>query len=109
MLRIAICDDEEKQLNKTAALLEAYFQSRSDLNGQVERFLSGSALLEWVEEQGGFDLYLLDILMPGLSGIETGRRLRTLGEVGEIVYLTSSNCFAADSYVVRAFFTCSSR
>lgn len=104
MLRIAICDDEEKQLNKTAALLEAYFQSRSDLNGQVERFLSGSALLEWVEEQGGFDLYLLDILMPGLSGIETGRRLRTLGEVGEIVYLTSSNCFAADSYDVRAFF-----
>ena len=104
MLRIAICDDEEKQLNKTAALLEAYFQSRSDLNGQVERFLSGSALLEWVEEQGGFDLYLLDILMPGLSSIETGRRLRTLGEVGEIVYLTSSNCFAADSYDVRAFF-----
>ena len=42
--------------------------------------------------------------MPELSGIDTGRRLRALGEGGEIVYLTSSNDFAADSYDVRACF-----
>ena len=65
---------------------------------------SGDALLARAEDAGGFDLYVLDILMPELSGIETGRRLRALGEGGEIVYLTSSNDFAADSYDVRAFF-----
>ena len=42
--------------------------------------------------------------MPELSGIDTGRRLRALGEGGEIIYLTTSNDFAADSYEVRAFF-----
>lgn len=42
--------------------------------------------------------------MPELSGIDTGRRLRALGEGGEIIYLTSSNDFAADSYDVQAFF-----
>ena len=104
MLRIAICDDEETQLNKTAALLQAYLQARSGLNGQVETFQSGGALLARAEDTGGFDLYVLDILMPELSGIDTGRRLRALGEGGEIVYLTSSNDFAADSYEVRAFF-----
>ena len=104
MLRIAICDDEETQLNKTAALLQAYFQARSGLNGQVETFQSGGALLARAEDTGGFDLYVLDILMPELSGIDTGRRLRALGEGGEIVYLTSSNDFAADSYDVHAFF-----
>lgn len=104
MLRIALCDDEEKQLNQTAVLLNTYFQSRPDLCGQVETFRSGSALLARIEEAGGFDLYVLDILMPGLSGIDTGRRLRALGDGGEIIYLTSSNDFAADSYDVRAFF-----
>ena len=104
MLRIAICDDEETQLNKTAALLQAYLQARSGLNGQVETFQSGGALLARAEDAGGFDLYVLDILMPELSGIDTGRRLRALGEGGEIVYLTSSNDFAADSYDVHAFF-----
>ena len=104
MLRIAVCDDEEKQLNQTAALLNTYLQSRPGLHGQVEMFPSGSALLERAEDAGGFDLYMLDILMPELSGIDTGRRLRALGEGGEILYLTSSNDFAADSYDVRAFF-----
>lgn len=104
MLRIAICDDEEKTLIQTAALLDAYLRSHPGLHGQVETFRSGSALLARVEDAGGFDLYVLDILMPELDGIDTGRRLRALGEGGEIVYLTSSNDFAADSYDVRAFF-----
>lgn len=104
MLRIAVCDDVEAQRNQTAALLTRYLQSRPELHGQVETFSSGGALLDRSETQGGFDLYILDILMPQLSGIETGRRLRALGNGGEIIYLTQSNDFAADSYDVHAFF-----
>ena len=104
MLRIAVCDDEKKFLNQTAALLDTYFRSRPSLNGQMETFRSGGALLARAEEAGGFDVYVLDILMPELSGIDTGRRLRALGVGGEIIYLTNSNDFAADSYDVRAFF-----
>lgn len=104
MLKIAICDDDEQQLRQAAALLHTYLRARPSLHGQVETFRSGGALLARVEDAGGFDLYVLDILMPELSGIDTGRGLRALGEGGEIVYLTSSNDFAADSYDVRAFF-----
>lgn len=104
MLRIAICDDEEKQRKDGVALLESYFRSRPGLQGRVEDFENGDALLARIEELCGFDLYILDILMPGLNGIQTGRRLRALGDGGEIIYLTCSNDFAADSYDVRAFF-----
>lgn len=104
MLRIAICDDQEKQLNEVGALLETYLQLHPHLNGQLELFQSASALLARAEAVGGFDLYILDILMPGLSGIDAGRELRQMGDGGEIVYLTCSNDFAADSYDVRAFF-----
>ena len=104
MLRIAICDDDEQQLRQTENLVSAYLRARPGAGGQVESFGSGGALLARAEAAGGFDLYVLDILMPELSGIDTGRRLRALGEGGEIVYLTSSNDFAADSYDVRAFF-----
>ena len=104
MLRIALCDDDKKQLNQIAALVESYFKRQASLKGQVETFLSGEELLARVEEARGFDLYVLDILMPVLSGIDVARRLRAMGDGGEIVYLTSSNDFAADSYDVRAFF-----
>ena len=103
ILRFAVCDDEDQQLKQMAALLEAFFQSRPNLTGQVNTFRTGSALLSQAEKHGGFDLYLLDILMPGLNGIETGRRLRAKGDGGEIIYLTPPNDFAADSYDVHAF------
>ena len=104
MLRIAICDDEEKQICQTQALIQSYLQAHPDINGRIETFASGDALLLRAEDVSGFDIYLLDILMPGISGIDAGRRLRALGEVGEIIFLTSSNDFAADSYDIRAFF-----
>ncbi len=104
MLRIALCDDEKKHLEKMDALLGSYLQSRPHLNGQVKLFSSGHSLLTQREEQGGFDLYILDILMPSASGIDIARRLRSLGDRGEIIYLTNSNDFASDSYDVRAFF-----
>ena len=103
MLRIALCDDDEKQLDQAAALLNTYLQPRPHLHGQVETYRSGGALLARAENAGGFDLYILDILMPELDGINTGRRLRALGDGGEIIYLTSANDFAADSYDVQAF------
>ena len=104
MLRIAICDDEESQLDQTTALLETYLLSRPNMSGQVEAFQSGSALLERVENSEVFDLYVLDVLMPELNGIDTGLRLRSLDAEGEIIYLTNANDFAADSYDVGAFF-----
>ena len=104
MLRIAICDDEAQYVHQTAKLVQEYLGGRPDLSGQVFPFRLGRELLCQVEEAGGFDLYLLDIIMPGLNGIETGRQLRQLGDGGEIVYLTTSADYAVDSYSVRAFF-----
>ena len=96
MLRIAICDDEETQLAQTALLLHTYLQSRPDLDGHVETFPSGGALLARAEAAGGFDLYVLDILMPELSGIDTGRRLRALDQGGQLrctgLFLFAQTC-----------------
>ena len=64
MLRIAVCDDDAIQLKKTTALLEEYFRCRSVAEGQIETFRSGCELLAQTEACRGFDLYILDILMP---------------------------------------------
>ena len=104
MLNIAICDDDPTHRDQIRELVSSYLHARPSLAGRVWTCSDGRALLARAREQGGFDVYLLDILMPALNGIEIGRRLRALGDGGEIVYLTSTNDFAADSYDVRAFF-----
>lgn len=105
MLRLALCDDEASQRAATGELLRQYAQARPELAVQLSVFASGWELLAAVEEEGeGFDLYLLDIVMPELSGIELGMKLRELGCSGAIIYLTISPEYAVDSYAARAFY-----
>lgn len=103
ILKIVICDDDAVSCERTRMLTLSYLQAHSALDGKVWTCSDGKTLLAQSEKQGGFDIYLLDILMPELNGIEIGQRLRVRGDAGEIVYLTNSNDFAADSYDVRAF------
>lgn len=101
-MRVALCDDEEQQLAQTEAVLAEYGALRSALPLTVTSFTSGITLLEHMRNKEGFDLYLLDMIMPGENGIELGEEIRALDQVGPIVYLTSSPDFAVDSYRVKA-------
>ena len=79
-MKIAVCDDRPEHLKKIRELLEKYQQTRPGLESQAEYFLSGAGLLDQAGERGGYDLYLLDILMPGENGISVGKRLRQMGK-----------------------------
>ena len=104
MLKIAACDDESAQLEQMERMLQDYFRARLALPGRISVFSDSRTLMSRVREQGGFDLYILDIIMPGLDGIQTGMELRKMGDGGEIIYLTTSSEYAVDSYTARAFF-----
>lgn len=101
-LKIALCDDEIRQLQQVEALLEEYHSARPGGEWAVSSFSSGMSLLEHLQARGAFDVYLLDVIMPGIDGIELGVSIRELDQGGHIVYLTSSPDFAVDSYRARA-------
>lgn len=104
MLKIAICDDRSGERSETASTLQDYFKDRPRPAANLSLFEDGPSLLQAVEKTGGFDLYLLDVLMPGMSGIEVGKSLRSMGQDGAIIYLTTSPDYAVDSYLTQAFF-----
>lgn len=66
-------------------------------------FSAGAALLEHLRVKGAFDIYLLDVILPGQNGIELGLGIREVDQAGQIVYLTTSPDFAVDSYRARAW------
>lgn len=49
-----------------------------------------------------FPLYLLDVLMPGMTGMDAAREIRSFDAAADIIFLTTSPGFAYESYGVRA-------
>ncbi len=102
-MRIAVCDDEKIYHERIINLLQEYNKTRQDLSFTISVFSSAKELLNYTLEHGGFDLYILDIIMPEMSGIQLGSLLRKSKDEGMIIYLTNSPDFAVDSYSVEAF------
>lgn len=101
MIRIALCDDSELQLEVTESVLNNYIQTRNE-EMTVELYRSGEELIRTVREKGGYDVYILDMIMPGMNGMEVASLLRIMNDTGKIVFLTSTMEYAVQSYDVEA-------
>ena len=97
---LAICDDQPDELEALAALLQKY-QNKRQVNCRFKIFHSAAELLDAAKEEA-FTLYILDIMMPGTNGIATAKEIRSFDTVADIVFLTSSQVFAYESYEVKA-------
>ena len=101
MLKIAVCDDEQLYLDKTHAMLEQY-AAEHDVEITAEAISNPSALLDSIEAGERHDIYLLDIYMPGVSGMSVATDLRSKGVRSPIIFLTSSTEHAVEAFGVDA-------
>jgi DNA-binding LytR/AlgR family response regulator len=102
MIRIAICDDEPKELEKAGSLLTKYAFQHPQYELEISSFFAPFELLSHMEEKGGFDVVLLDVYMSGMLGTETARELRHLGYEGEIIFITTSRDHSLTAFEVDA-------
>lgn len=99
MVRIAVCDDSEAELHEITALAKEYLSSRA-IAGTVRAFCHPDALLQSCEADV-FQIYLLDMVMPMLSGLELGRSIRRRSTDAQIIFITTEPGFALDAYAVN--------
>lgn len=102
-MKIAVCDDEKKCLETALAATEKYAKQNSEKSVAFEAFTHPEDLISACEKNGGYDIYILDVVMPDMNGIQLGDTLRKLGFDGKIIYLTSSEEYSLDAFRVKAF------
>ena len=101
MVRIALCDDERSYLEKIKAILCPYADEKG-LLFDVCPVGSSSDLLDRIEAGEEFSIYILDIYMPGITGMGVAGELRSNGIESPIIFLTSSPDFALQAFGVNA-------
>lgn len=99
MIRIAVCDDQESDLEAAAEAASAYFHTKG-IPAEICRFSDPCLLLGL--PQSDWDAVILDILMPSASGIDIAREIRRSGRDTGIIFLTSSPDFAVDAFSLNA-------
>ena len=102
-MKIAFCDDEISILNEIHILIDQYRVERN-LDIQYAAFQSPLELIAEVEKGMRLDILFLDIIMPGENGIEAAKEIRKYDNNVKIIFLTSSEEFAVQSYTVNAYF-----
>lgn len=100
-MRIAICDDEKAHL---ILLKDSCLRWGESCGERVEVlcFSSAEAFLFAYEEDKRLDVLLLDIQMPGLSGMDLAWRLREGRDSLTLALITAVPDFALEGYQVDA-------
>jgi len=82
--KILVVDDTPKNV-------QLLMQSLKEEGYALGYETSGSAALEMLKRNNGFDLVLLDVMMPGIDGFETCRRMKQNQNLKEIpvIFLTA--------------------
>ena len=99
MLRIAVCDDMDAELQRIVALTNEYLTERG-MSAELREFSHPDALLTACEKES-FHIFLLDMVMPMVSGLELGREIRRGSADAQIIYITTEPGFALDAYAVN--------
>lgn len=102
MITIAICDDDKNELNITMTMCNHYINTHQCGAVKMIPFTSPTELNLKISREEKFDIILLDIYMPEMTGIELARSLRENNNDCQIIFLTTSLAHAIEAFSLHA-------
>lgn len=103
MIKIAICDDEEKAVALHEKMVKDCLQTQG-VGYEITTYTQSLNLLCDIIDDGYFyDLILLDIEMPGISGMEIPKQIKNYLPNVRIIFVTSHTEYAIDAFELSIF------
>ena len=103
MLHIAVCDDDPAAVRTHKKMAESCLRQCRSI-GEINVYTSGDNLLyDIVEDHFFFDLILLDIEMPGNTGMEMAEKIKPYLPDVKIIFITSHIEYAIDAFELSVF------
>ncbi len=100
-IKIAICDDDASQREYLHELTKAWAARNRHLI-EVRQYAGAKEFLFDYSAEKDFDILLLDIEMPGITGIELAKTVRQENQQVQIVFITGFYEYFSDGFDVSA-------
>lgn len=100
-IRIAICEDDETEREYIRSLVTAWGEN-ADRCCLVDGYVSAEQFLFSFEEELPYSIYILDIQMGKLNGMELAKKIRERDQAAVILFLTGLRDYALEGYEVGA-------
>lgn len=97
MLNIAILDDEDIYMKRICKITKECMR-QMDIDYRTRVYTTGEDLLADFRKEEYFDLYLLDVELPGANGLEVAKHIRRRYTEPVIIYISNHM-----NYAIRAF------
>ena len=99
-MRIAVCDDDWAIIEQ----IEEYIEAIHDKSLEYEVFFCVEELQRYISEQDeNFDVFILDIEMKEMSGIDFAKKLRENDVNALIIFMTSHSQYVFDVFETITF------
>lgn len=103
VIRIAICDDEERAVALHKKIVKDSLQTQG-IGCEITAYTQSHNLFYDITDDGFFyDLILLDIEMPGISGMEIPQQIKGFLPNVKIIFVTSHTEYAIDAFELAIF------
>lgn len=103
MVRIAICDDDKTAVSLHENIVKQSLQE-CGIGYEITTYTQSSNLIyDIVDDSFFYDLILLDIEMPEVSGMEIAEKIKPCLPNIKIIFVTSHTEYAIDAYELSIF------
>lgn len=102
MIRIGVVDDEKMFRDRISEIVVNVLKGEQ-VQTEIKKYADGTHFFEALSAGETFDILLADIQMAGMDGMELGRRIRRNSPGMYIIFITSYEEYAAESYRIEAF------
>lgn len=101
MIRIVIVDDNKDFAERTEKIIQKFFEEIKE-TVLIRQYKEGSALLDELAINRNYDIYFLDVEMPGINGLELARKIKAVETDADIVFISAHEKYAIPSYKIHA-------
>lgn len=102
MLRIAICDDNETTVVQVEETAGKFFRTHC-VDSRIQSYQSSENLLYDIQDGFYYDLFLLDIEMPEVDGMDLAKIIHENMPAAKIIFITSHLEYAISAYEFSVF------